>query len=134
MNPMEDNPCIVCGPTNPIGLRVQYARDGDAGVAARLVVPTDFQGFRGIVHGGVLVALMDDAMWHAVFYRTGRSTVTVDLATRFVKPAPVGTPLMVTASAGAMRHRLARAEATVRDASTGEVLAQGEGRFMVSGG
>lgn len=133
MNPLEDNPCIVCGPTNPIGLHVRYTPDGE-GVVARVAVPADFQGFRGVVHGGILVALLDDAMWHAVFHRTGRSTVTVDLTTRFVKPAPVGAVLTVAATAGEMRHRLARAAATVREAASGEVLAQGEGRFMASSG
>ncbi|MCL8208700.1 MAG: PaaI family thioesterase [Actinomycetia bacterium] len=129
MNPLEDNPCIICGPDNPIGLRVRYVPEGD-GVVARVAVREDFQGFRGVVHGGVLTALLDDAMWHAVFHRTGRSTVTVDLTTRFVKPAPVGTELTVTATAEAMRHRLAHAAATIREAATGAVLAQAEGRFM----
>lgn len=126
----EDNPCVVCGPDNPIGLHAEWRRE-EAGMASATVsVPEAFQGFRGMVHGGVVAALLDDAMWHAIWSGTNVSTYTVDLKTRYRHPTHVGSPLEVRGRFLDSRHRVFRAEATVSDAASGEILAEAEGRFM----
>lgn len=65
------NPCIGCGPDNPIGLRLAFAREGSR-VTTTLVVRPEFQGWPGRLHSGVLyTALLETANW-TVYGTRGR--------------------------------------------------------------
>lgn len=125
----NDNPCVICGPDNPIGLHIQWdARNGES--VANVAIPEDFQGWRGVVHGGLVAALLDEAMWYATYSVTGTSVLTVALETRYHHPTPVGHLLHVTGHALSTRHHLTDCTAEVRDAESGAVLASARGRFM----
>jgi uncharacterized protein (TIGR00369 family) len=127
----RSNGCVICGPENAVGVHVHWDADGDGAVRAEATVPAHFQGFQGMVHGGVITALLDDAMWHAIFRATGVSTVTADLSVRYRHPVPIGQPVRVEARFLRTRHRLAEAEATVQEAREGGlVLAEAHGRFL----
>ena len=128
--PVNDNQCVVCGQLNPIGLHVSWEVEGTDSVRGVVTVPESFMGFQGVVHGGMVTALMDDAMWHAVHQATGWSSYTVDIATRFRSPVPTGSPVLVRARFLEAAHRLARAEASVLHAQGGAVLASASARFM----
>jgi uncharacterized protein (TIGR00369 family) len=125
----EDNPCVICGPDNPIGLHVQWTMEPPR-ASASVIVPEPFQGWRGVVHGGLVAALLDEAMWYAVYGATGQSCYTVELTTRYHQPTQVGAVLTVTGEAGETRHRVTAAQAWVRDAGDGQLLASARGRFM----
>ncbi|HVL88282.1 MAG TPA: hypothetical protein VM681_09825 [Candidatus Thermoplasmatota archaeon] len=57
------NRCFGCGPANPSGLRLRFARDGGV-VRSTLLVGDDLQGMPGRLHTGVLqIALMEVANW-----------------------------------------------------------------------
>lgn len=125
----NDNPCVICGPENPIGLRTEWeAKDGQS--QAEVAVPENFQGWRGVVHGGLVAALLDEAMWYATYSVTGRSILTVALETRYHHPTPVSRRLRVTGRAESTRHRVTTCTAEVLDAESGAVLASARGRFM----
>ena len=68
-----------------IGLQREFAEDG----ASRLVLPMNPQLFNnfGMVHGGVLMSMLDSTMTAAALSRFDfeRLVVTVDLQTQFVK-------------------------------------------------
>nr|PZN44646.1 MAG: PaaI family thioesterase [Bacillota bacterium] len=121
--------CLICGQHNPAGMQVRFERD-DQGVRARLRPPAHFQGFAGLLHGGAVTALLDDAMWWAVYATREVITLTADLQVRFRAPVPVGADLVVTARLVAERPgRLYRAQGQVLDAS-GRLLAEAEGKFL----
>ena len=60
------NRCVVCGPDNPRGLRISYARQEDGAVTADWCPSEDWEGFQGIVHGGIISTVLDEAMSKAV--------------------------------------------------------------------
>jgi uncharacterized protein (TIGR00369 family) len=125
----NDNPCVICGPDNPIGLRTRWeAKDGQAD--AEVAVPDNFQGWRGVVHGGLVAALLDEAMWYATYSRTRASVLTVSLQARYHRPTPVSQRLHVHGQVLSTRHHLTECTAEVRDGETGVVLASARGRFM----
>ena len=68
-----------------IGLKREFAEDG----VSRLVLPVNPQLFNnfGVVHGGVLMSMLDSTMTAAALSRFDfeRLVVTVDLQTQFVK-------------------------------------------------
>src|ERR1700674_3454705 len=65
------NPCVGCGPENPIGLHLEFARVGDA-VSTSLRAKPTYQGWPGRLHLGILyIAMLETANW-AVFAARGR--------------------------------------------------------------
>ena len=52
--------CFVCGIANPFGLGLRFYQTGLGEVAAEVTVPEHFQGYPGIVHGGVVAAMLDE--------------------------------------------------------------------------
>jgi len=125
--PIDDGNCFACGPENPIGMHLHFEGSGD-GVRADVILAPEFQGWRGIAHGGIAMALLDEAMAHAAG-AAGHRGVTASLNSRFRRPVPLGEPLIVTGRVADERHKVLFLEARVTDAA-GTVLLEGEGKFV----
>jgi uncharacterized protein (TIGR00369 family) len=80
--------CLLCGTENPWSLGLSFTADPDGRVSTRLQADARFQGYAGILHGGVSAALLDAAMTHCLFHR-GVRAVTADLRVRYVKAVPL---------------------------------------------
>ncbi len=135
--------CFGCGEHNPIGLRLRFERDGD-GVAASYHPRREDQGFPGLVHGGLLSLLLDEAMGWAM-YADEVFAVTARMETRFRRPVPLDRALLVRARIRSQRGRRLEVEAELCDAATdapagtpiepraaaaGELLAEASGLFV----
>src|SRR5437763_9102150 len=94
MRPIDDGRCFACGPENEIGMHLKFERNGDEGVRARATLGDQFQGWRGIAHGGIALALLDEAMAHAAGY-AGYRGVTGSMNARFRKPVPLNAPVEI---------------------------------------
>ncbi|MGA8575494.1 MAG: PaaI family thioesterase [Candidatus Cybelea sp.] len=130
--PFDDGNCFACGPANPIGMHVHFDRAGDAeGVVARVELAAEYQGWRGIAHGGIVMALLDEAMAHAAGF-AGHRGVTASVSVRFRKPVPLEAPIEVRGRVTWQRRRVLGVEATVLDVH-GAVLARAEGSFVSRG-
>ena len=108
MTPIDDGRCFACGPENEIGLRLHFERIDDGGegaVRARTVLRPDFQGWQGIAHGGIALALLDEAMAHAAG-AAGQRGVTATMSARFRKPVPLGEPIDVEGRVRWMRRNV----------------------------
>lgn len=128
--PIDDGKCFACGPDNPIGLRLHF--DGESeGVIARVTLGPNFQGWKNIAHGGIAMALLDEAMAHAAGH-AGHRGVTGSMNVRFRKPVPLGEPLEVRGRVAWQRRNVLGLEAAVTDAS-GTTLVQGDGNFVSMG-
>jgi acyl-coenzyme A thioesterase PaaI-like protein len=129
--PVDDGRCFACGPENPIGLRLHFRRC-DGGVArASTVLSPNFQGWRGIAHGGIAMALLDEAMAHAAGF-AGYRGVTARMTVRFRRALPLEVPLTIEGRLAWQRRGALGLEAAVRDAE-GRVLVEGEGTFVSMG-
>ena len=119
--------CFVCGTDNPIGLRLSFRAHQD-GVQATFV-PTDLHvGYRGLVHGGILAALVDDALANIWFVR-GQMAVTGKIEVRFRRPVRPGDHLVITALPTGTRGGLHTGRVVItRD---GVVVAEGTGVVAV---
>ena len=131
MTPIDDGRCFACGPENEIGLRLQFERMDGEGVYALTTLRAEFQGWRGIAHGGVALALLDEAMAHAAG-AAGHRGVTASMNARFRKAVPLGEQLRIEGRVKWMRHKVLQLEASIMD-SSGTVLLEGEGRFVSQG-
>lgn len=128
--PIDDGRCFACGPDNPIGLHLRFEERGD-GVGATITLASQFQGWQGIAHGGIAMALLDEAMAHAAG-QAGHRGVTASVSMRFRNAVPLGEPLELSGRVVWRRRNVLGLEATVCDAS-GNILIEGEGKFVSQG-
>ncbi len=103
------NLCFGCGKRNPCGLKLEFEWDGK--VVKSRFTPTELhQGWQGIIHGGILTALLDEAMAYAAYYADAAG-VTAAMETRFKHPVSTGQPLTITAWVNRKARRFAETEA-----------------------
>jgi len=104
--------CFVCGRENPVGLKVRWENDRATGeICGTVTVPEHFNGYPGVVHGGIVAALLDETSARTVLMDGGFEDlmVTLKLEVAYRRPTPTLTPLKVV---GRLLRRAAnRAEA-----------------------
>ena len=89
--------CFICGVQNPFGLKLQFVDDGDSTVRAQVTVPEQFNGYPGVVHGGIVAAILDETAGRALLARGHDDTnlfVTLKMEIRYRQPTPTNTPLI----------------------------------------
>ena len=90
--------CFVCEPRNPGGLRIPFFHDeASATVVANFNLDATFSGAPSYLHGGVLLAVLDEAMAWACIALAGRFAVTRTTTTEFRRPVRVGGEYKVVA-------------------------------------
>lgn len=130
-DPVDDGHCIACGPQSAAGLKMEFELQDDKSVTSRVVVSQPFQGWQGVVHGGVVALLLDEAMAYAAGAH-GVLGVTAEMKMRFRNAVPVGEPLLVRGNVLWRRRNVLNIEASVSD-GTGRLLASGVGSFVARG-
>jgi len=124
----RDRNCFVCGPDNPVGLKVTPEADGRGNAVIRLEVPATCQGWQGIVHGGILSTLFDEAAIYACMGRSG-GAVTAEMTMRYLKPVPVERPIEVRARVVKERRRKLSVEGEIL--LDGAVHARGQATILL---
>ncbi len=121
--------CFVCGKNNPNGLHLSFEVNKEKQtLKTTFVASPTYQGWDGIVHGGILGTLLDEAMANLV-YQLGYQAVTASIEIRFKKPAPILEPLLVYGELTEVSKRLIRAKAHIAQ-EDGAILATGTSTFM----
>jgi uncharacterized protein (TIGR00369 family) len=126
---LKDNDrCYVCGKKNPLGLSVDFEIDArERSIQARFTPSPDHQGYEGIVHGGILSALLDEAMAKLAF-SLGLKIVTAEMTVKFKTPAKPGEELFITGRLLDESKRLISAEAQIEKGSV--VIAEAKGKLL----
>jgi uncharacterized protein (TIGR00369 family) len=120
--------CFGCGTLNDIGLQLAFRIREDK-VWADLTPTRKYEGYVDMVHGGVLSAMLDEAMSWAIT-AAGDFAVTARMNTTFKHPARVGAHLRVEGWINEQKRRLIYAEASISDVVAGKIVATAEGAFM----
>jgi acyl-coenzyme A thioesterase PaaI-like protein len=109
--------CFVCGVENPIGLHLKFYETAPGEVTADLNLTNIYQGYPGIVHGGIIAAMLDEAAGRAHMgpVETPRFLFTAKLDVRYRKNVPVGQPLRLVGKAGLTKSRTAEASSAIYD-------------------
>ncbi|HEY3379823.1 MAG TPA: PaaI family thioesterase [Armatimonadota bacterium] len=132
MDFVADHMCFACGEDNPIGLKLTFTQDGDAYVTT-FIADRVYQGYEGVVHGGILATLLDEIMARYVWVKAGPAA-TARLEIRYRRPAPTGCPIEVRGWITAERRngRVFETAAVARLAD-GAILAEATGLVMRTG-
>ena len=103
--------CFVCGKKNPIGLKLDFEWDGKTARAE--FTPTEFyQGWYGVVHGGIIICLLDESMAYAALFQ-GMNCITASMQVRLRRPVLIGEPLIITGSMTENKRRLVETKGKV---------------------
>jgi len=127
----EDNHmCFCCGSENPAGLKLRFQPHGEAGLRSEFTPAQIYQGYKDVVHGGILGLLLDEVIVNVPWKRQGRVAVTAELVLRLHQPARVGETLVITAEPdGPSRGRLIPMRGEIRLAD-GTLVASAHAKCM----
>lgn len=106
--------CFACGRENPHGLRLHFALDAGHSATAAWRTNEVWEGFRGVIHGGLVSTVLDEAMSKAVAAE-GIRALTCELRVRLRQRVESSEELQVKGWVVEKRRRRILAEATLRD-------------------
>ena len=121
--------CFVCGKDNPIGLNITFFKDQDK-IRAEFMPESKHQGFKGIVHGGILFSILDEIMGRTAIITKDIMTMTVEINIKYRKKALIGEKIIFTAQMTKDLGRMIEAQAEARS-EDGALLTEAKGKFIV---
>ncbi len=123
--------CFICGCENKAGADVLFFKTGK-GVEAKYIAQKKHNSYRGIIHGGVIAALLDECIGWAVCVEEKSMYVTAELNIRYKEAIPVGTEVTVEGFSSPReegKKRYGSGFGHISDAS-GKIYASAEGKFF----
>ncbi len=125
----DDGNCFVCGKDNACGLKLSFnLLDGK--IISEFTPSILHQGYKNITHGGIITALLDEAMIQAALSE-GMSPVTAEINVRFRKPLIAGQRSLIEAEIKRKGARLIEARARLTSAADGNVIAEAHAKLLV---
>lgn len=118
--------CFVCGVSNPLGLNMKFYLTEPGEITAEYTVPFDYQGYPGVVHGGIVAAMLDEVCSRA--HMAGdppRFMYTARLDIRYRKNVPIDQSLRIIGRIDKSKSRTATSKGTILN-SDDEILAEAD--------
>jgi uncharacterized protein (TIGR00369 family) len=121
--------CFACGRDNAHGMHLPIRR-AEARVELDYAVPERYQGWVGVVHGGIVATILDElCAWAGT--AAGSNVVTAELAVRWRQPLRVEQRFHGVGRVVEERGRLLRAESRLTD-ENGAVIAEATAKLIKS--
>ncbi|MFO7810102.1 MAG: PaaI family thioesterase [Candidatus Delongbacteria bacterium] len=106
----DDKHCFACGHLNEYGLHADITVNDDNTSCCKISVPSRFQGWKGMVHGGIISTLLDEISIYACRKISLRG-VTAEIYVKFRKPVPIDTELELKAKVTEIRRKMVSVQA-----------------------
>lgn len=130
LDPLEDDAmCFCCGVKNPIGLKLEFERTPEGRLRTVWTPRKEHQGFKDIVHGGLVATVLDEVMVQLLSLR-GTPAVTAGMETKLIRPLRWGRAYRFEAWIVRDRGRAVVTEAESHDVESGERVAWGKATCM----
>lgn len=123
----DDRYCFVCGEKNPAGLHLRFSLH-EGKVFTEFIPQKIHQGYRDIVHGGLISAVLDEAMVKAALMQ-GIPAVTAEITVRFRNPLFAGERAVIEAAMLKSNRKIIEATAIVRRTDE-TVIAEGTAKLL----
>ena len=124
----DANKCFVCGPANPIGLKLVFRLEDD--VCRSEYTPADHHcGYDQVTHGGLIYSALDDVMANWIFLK-GIRAYTAKCDIRYKDSLPTGTPVRLEGHCLKERGRLVVMQGKMIRQDNDQIVAEAEASFM----
>jgi uncharacterized protein (TIGR00369 family) len=124
--------CFGCGTLNANGLQVvHHVEPGQSWT--ELALDRRFEGWQGIIHGGILCTLLDEVMAWALV-GDDKWGVTARLSVEFKRPVDVGRRVRAIGQVSRARRRLVETTGQILDLDSGAILATATGLYLAADG
>jgi len=128
--PTSHENCLLCGNKNRVGLGLHFVPDSRGNVVAHVSGHRLLQGYEGILHGGVIAAMLDSAMANALF-NNGVEAVTGDMNIKFIESVSVDSELKVVGRVVSFSSPLFKTESEI--IFNRKIVATATARFVKRG-
>jgi len=108
----DDLFCFICGEKNPIGLHIPFKLQGGK-VHAEFVPSKVLQGYKDIIHGGIIAAILDEAMVKSAILQK-MPAVTAEITIRFKNPLLIEEKIFIEAQIDTLRRNIIEASSLIR--------------------
>jgi len=127
MNKKFHENCFVCGKHSKNGLKLKFILHDNNTLSGQFKISKDYQGYDGILHAGIITAILDSSMIHLFHMKDGIKLKTAKLNIRFKKPIPAGETITIKAVADCDIQHFYKAESQIILRDT--IFAEAEGYF-----
>ncbi len=120
--------CFVCGVENPSGLKLNFYETEPGEVVVETIVPERFQGYPGVVHGGIIASMVDEALGRVHMGadpEKPRFMYTARLTVQYRHPVPTQKPIKIIGHAEKQKKRTATSKAEIYGPD-GDLLVEAE--------
>ena len=125
----DANHCFVCGPGNPIGLKLSFRLEDDI-CHSEFTPGADHCGYDQVTHGGIVFSALDDVMANWLFLK-GFRAFTAKCDIRYRDALPIGTKVRLEGRCIKQKARLTQMKGLMIRNDTNEVVAETEASFMM---
>ncbi|MFZ5981053.1 MAG: PaaI family thioesterase [Candidatus Zixiibacteriota bacterium] len=119
--------CFICGENNVHGVKARFYYDGEQALT-EITAEEMYEGYRGLYHGGVLTALLDEVMIKAILAEDIYA-VTAEITVKFIRPIQTGDRVKLTGRVTTRKGRLYLAEGQAVDGE-GKPFATAAGKYI----
>ncbi len=121
--------CFGCSTTNPHGLHLRFWYS-EHGCFTKCIIPDYLCGPEGVVHGGILVLLLDEVAAWTTIAQLGRLGMTRTMSIQYFKPARTNTEIVVESQIISHDDKNAVQRSTVRSAD-GDLVAESRSEWIL---
>ncbi|MDY6971955.1 MAG: PaaI family thioesterase [Thermodesulfobacteriota bacterium] len=122
--------CFACGTANPIGLDLQFYRNGNA-VCSDITLGRNYEGWQNMAHGGIISTILDELMSWTILYFEKVFFVTRKMEIKYIRPVLIGEPFVAKANLiETSKSSSIKAKGEIRD-NRQRILAKSTGEFVV---
>jgi uncharacterized protein (TIGR00369 family) len=118
--------CFACSSNNGTGLGLKFYKQEDGSVVGSFFANPKFEGYSGIIHGGITATLLDSAMTHCLLMKD-IPALTGRLSIKYSTPIRTGTVVKLEAGVVGQRHETFILE--VKASVDGKKVASAEGKY-----
>jgi uncharacterized protein (TIGR00369 family) len=122
--------CFACGELSEIGLHLKLNLEPGR-CWTELEMPRRFEGWEGIIHGGILCTILDEVMAWALVAQDSWG-VTARMSIDFRRPVTVGQAIRAEGWIAGSRRRIQTTAGRILDAATGAELATAQATYVAA--
>ncbi|MFX0070287.1 MAG: PaaI family thioesterase [Candidatus Hermodarchaeota archaeon] len=121
--------CFGCSPKNKYGLQMKVYYS-EAGCVSRLVVPENYCGFEGLVHGGIIATILDEIAAWTLILHLNRLGVTQTVKIDYLKPVYINQGIIAEGMIKEHKDNFVSTNALIKN-QKGDILANCESNWVL---